>query len=483
MADDMRADDLNWMPNVKNLIAAQGASFVNSFAPYPLCCPSRASFLKGQYAHNHGVLGNSLPFGFPAFGDKSTIATDLQRAGYATVFLGKYLNHYGPEPAPDGSSDHSTHYVPPGWTDWRGAPEVMRHGRNHGGPYNYRDTTLNVNGTLQPHQGAYQTKLFGKISTAIIDHRASGRPFFFWASYVAPHFGSPVEPDDLGVSPAVTDAVRDRFDNIITSPPGSVEGDVSDKPLFIQSRAAPSDHQIAVFTEHYRQRIEALTILDYQVKETIAALRRSGELANTFVIFTSDNGYLLGEHRTGGKILPYEPSLRVPLVIRGPGIPAGVTRDDPAMTIDLAPTIDQMASASTPRDMDGQSLLQTARTGDDGWTRAVLTETGPYGQLDSWMQGATTDPGSQAARFGLGIRTARYLYVRWASEEFELYDLSADPEEFNNVVDDPAYALVLESLRSSLAAIRDCHGAGCRQPLPSDLTDGLAGRPAPLLPL
>lgn len=469
MADDMRRDELRWMPAVRRLIADRGVTFMNSFAPYPLCCPSRASFMKGQYAHNHGVLGNFGRFGFRSFKDRSTIATDLRRAGYATVFLGKYLNGYGEQRAPDGSGG-SRRYVPPGWTSWLGAPEVHRAGALTGSPYNYRQTTLNLNGTLVPHEGKYQTKVFGALSASIIRRRAAAaKPFFFWASYVAPHFGKPTERDDLGRTPAVTRWIRNKFDDQITSPGSAGEADVSDKPGFIQSLRDLPPERIAAITEHYRQRAEALRLLDHQVERTVAVLRRTGELSNTYVIFTSDNGYLLGEHRVGGKILPYEESLRVPLLIRGPGIPAGVDRADPALTIDLAPTIMQAARATTSRVIDGRSLLPIARHGDQGWRRAVLTETGPLRQLDPWMRNATTDPAPKAGRFGLGLRTPGYLYVRWASNEFELYDLASDPKQLVNVADDPSYEAVRQLLADHLAAIRDCRGSDCRLPLPPAL--------------
>lgn len=471
MADDMRRDELKWMPTVRQLIRDRGVTFTNSFAPYPLCCPSRASFMKGQYAHNHGVLGNMSPFGFRSFKDRSTIATDLRRSGYATVFLGKYLNGYGEQRAPDGSGG-SRRYIPPGWTSWLGAPEIHRAGALSGSPYHYRKTTLNINGTLVPHRGKYQTKLFGGLSENVIERRAAAsKPFFFWASYVAPHFGQPTERDDLGRTPAVTRLVRDKFDDLITSPSGAGEADVSDKPGFIQALQPVGPERLAAITEHYRQRAEALRLLDHQIAKTMAALRRAGELSNTYVIFTSDNGYLLGEHRVGGKILPYEESLRVPLMIRGPGIPAGVTRTDPALTIDLAPTILQAARTETVRVMDGRSLLPIARQGDIGWRRAVLTETGPLNQLDPWMRNATTDPAPKTNRFGLGLRTPDYLYVRWASNERELYDLAADPKQLVNVIDDPTYETVRQLLAEHLTAIRDCSGVDCRLPLPPSLTN------------
>jgi len=425
--------------------------------------------MSGQYSHNHGVLGNFGQFGFHSFRDRSTVATDLRRSGYATVFLGKYLNGYGEQRAPDGSGG-SRRYVPPGWTSWLGAPEVHGAGALTGSPYNYRQTTLNINGTLVPHAGQYQTKVFGDLSSSIIRRRAAAsKPFFLWASYVAPHFGKPTERDDLGRTPAVTRWIRGKFDDQITNAVDAGEADVSDKPEFIQSLNELSPERIAAITEHYRQRAEALRLLDHQVARTMAALRRSGELSNTFVIFTSDNGYLLGEHRVGGKILPYEESLRVPLLIRGPGIPAGVTRSDPALTIDLAPTIGQAARATTSRVMDGRSLLPIARQGDHGWRRGVLTETGPLRQLDPWMRSGTTDPEPQAKRFGLGLRTPGYLYVRWASNEFELYDLAADPKQLVNVIDDLSYATVRQLLADHLAAIKDCRGSACRLPLPPAL--------------
>src|SRR5680860_914035 len=353
MADDMREDDLRFMPNVQRLIGDEGVHFKNMFSPQPLCCPARASFLTGQYTHNHGVWSHAEPYGFRVLRDEQTLPVWLKDVGYNTVFLGKYLNGYGWQTLLDGSS--SVHYVPPGWTDWRGSVDggIEAGSAYAGSTYNYFDTTLNVNGVLQPHQGQYQTRMLGRQSEQIIAENArSTRPFFLWASYVAPHFGRPDEPDDPGVvardngggsnflSPARPDDVKGMFDDEVTEAPGAEgEKDVSDKPFFIRRLPPLNDGERAALLNVTRQRAESLAVLDDEVARTIDALEKTGELDNTIVAFTSDNGFFLGEHRMRqGKILPYDPSLRVPLMIRGPGIPKGVVRDDPFTIIAVSYT-------------------------------------------------------------------------------------------------------------------------------------------------
>ncbi len=205
----------------------------------------------------------------------------------------------------------------------------------------------------------------------------------------------------------------------------------------------------------------------------IRTLRRSGQLRNTYVVFTSDNGYFLGEHRMRqGKILPYEPSLRVPLMIRGPGIPRGETRTDPFSMIDFAPTILGMAGVPVPRSVDGTNLLDVARRGDRGWDRGILTETGPRAvgtdtaESDNFLVDAD---GPTPLRFSQGVRVGGYLYVEHASRERELYDLRRDPRELTNLVERPALRPVVRRLARALDQLRDCRGRGCREPVHASL--------------
>lgn len=491
MADDMREDELRYMPNVMQLLGREGVRFENSFSPHPLCCPARASFVSGQYTHNHRVWSNKAPHGgFAALDDSRSLATGLDAVGYNTVFLGKYLNGYGGQAAPDGSADNSLAYVPPGWTDWRGSVDGPRGWDipDAGGTYRYFDTTLNVNGTLRGNPGVYQTRLLGNETADILAQYARApEPFFLWASYVAPHIGSPTEPDDpepvlrpdgyenLIRTPARPRGVRGMYDDLITEPPWTGnEADVSDKPFFIRDRPPVSSAELEAITTLARQRAESLHVLDEEVAHTIEVLRELGELDNTIVAFTSDNGYFLGEHRMRqGKLLPYEPSLRTPTLMRGPGIPAGEVRRDPFLTIDFAPTFLEAAGARTDPEMDGISLLQSAREGDQGWTRAVLTETGPrrlYKGADITEDELLDRPGGPSAlRFTQGVRTAHYLYVEHASGERELYDLRLDPEQVDSLVDDPGSRGLVRRLAGVLDGLRDCAGSGCTTPLPAGL--------------
>jgi arylsulfatase A-like enzyme len=204
----------------------------------------------------------------------------------------------------------------------------------------------------------------------------------------------------------------------------------------------------------------------------MAVLEATGELDNTYVLFTSDNGFFLGEHRRRhGKTLPYEPSLRVPLLLRGPGIPAGERRTDPFAMIDFAPTFLAMAGAQPEPSVDGQSMLGVAEHGDRGWRRGILTETGPREiGPDVAISGLLDRPrGPSPLRFSQGVRTARYLYVEHASRERELYDLRRDPGELVNLVDRPAQASVVRALARQLDLLRACRAAGCRVPLPASL--------------
>jgi arylsulfatase A-like enzyme len=485
MADDMRHDDLRWMPNTRRLIAAAGARFTNSFAPYPLCCPARASFLTGQYTQNNGVWSNKPPFAFASLDDTDTLPVWLENAGYNPLFLGKYLNGYGGQPLADGSS--SVQYVPPGWTDWRASANGMP--ASHpmdGGTYRYFDMTLNINGQLEGHQGTYSTRLLGDQSVDLIRRYApSERPFFLWANYVAPHDGGPREVDDPARirlndgsitnirTPAVQARYKGRFDAEITKAPGlPAEADVSDKPSFIRSLPPINQAERLAMREAARQRAEALAILDEEVAHTIDALRQAGELGNTVVMFTSDNGYFQGEHRMRqGKTLPYEPSLRTPLLIRGPGIPAGVTRSTPFLTIDFAPTILDVANTAPPTSIDGESLLAATKSGGSAWDRPVLTLTGPQKTVAKANDAGTpleVEPvAAPAVPYTVGVRTQQYLYVEHLSGETELYDMRNDPEQLDNLAGLGRYASIQRRLATILDDLRACSGSDCRRPLSS----------------
>jgi N-acetylglucosamine-6-sulfatase len=488
MSDDMREDELRWMPNVQHLIVDRGVHFVNSFAPYPLCCPSRASFLTGQYTQNHGVWTNGPPYGFRALHDKDTVATRLAAAGYRTAFLGKYLNGYGSGRIPGTKHRHSYHYVPPGWSDWRGSTNrIYGEGTPEaGGTYSYFATALNDNGVLHANKGVYQTRLLGGEAEDMVDELArSTRPFFLWASFVAPHDGGPPEPDDPRVtsgdgttsrigSPARPREVKGIFDRLITRPTDAVpERDMSDKPEYLRGLPPLDSSGKSALVTLARQRAEALYVLDQEVGRIVRALEAVGELDNTLLVFTSDNGYMLGEHRVlKSKRLPYEPSIRVPTVMAGPGIPKGVVRRDPIMNIDFEPTFLDLAGAPPDRTDDGMSLLEVARDGDRGWTRPVFTETGPLELPGGSKPPLEVHPGGPSAlRFTQGVRTARYLYVEHATGERELYDLRRDPSELDSVVTVPAYRQVVGQLARVLEEMRMCRAASCREPLPRSLRE------------
>lgn len=492
MVDDMRNDDLKYLPEVRRLIRDHGVRFTNSFSPYPLCCPARASVFSGLYSHNHGVYSVEADYGFHSFDDRQTLATMLRRAGYATVYLGKYLNRYGVDPPHTKTTGNSLHYVPPGWEMWRAS---LDGGWAAGSPYagsttyDYDNTTLSFNGdTFESLKGRYQTVAYGKIASGIIRTRAaSDRPFLLYLSFTAPHSGWPWEPDDprdtvlsngeefVWYTPARPRWIWNTLDSVVTTAPGASwqDPDISDKPAYLRRLPALAAIDRKNLLEVTRQRVEALTVVDQQVARVMGALEDTGELDQTLVVFTSDNGYFLGEQRMRlGKVYPHEASLRVPLLMRGPGIPAGATRRDPFMSVDYLPTIADATGATLERDPDGASQWQVACQGDRGWTRAVLTETGPVGHppRDTDLAGDPLPEGGQAdVRFLIGVRTWRYLYVDVAGQRDELYDLSADPQQYDNLVGDPAYAETEALLRQVLRDLRACRGAECRVPLPEEL--------------
>ena len=436
--DDQTLENQRVLRNVNSLIGAQGVTFDSSFVSYPLCCPARATTLTGQYAHNHQVLNNTRATGggYYRFDGSSSLPVWLQRAGYATVHLGKYLNQYG--------SRNPTE-IPPGWTEWHGLVDPTT--------YRFYNYTFNDDGIVHPHgnSGAdYQTDVISSMAQEIIRRRAaSPQPFFMWTAFLAPHAGQPREADDpQGLE---TPAPAPRHKNAFASeplprPPSFNEADVSDKPAGIRGRGRFDQGLINRITELYRQRMESLLAVDEGVAAIMQALQQTGELDSTLVIFTSDNGYFHGEHRVpAGKVLVYEPSIRVPLLMRGPGIPRGAHRSQVVANIDVAPTIVDAAGArASVRAVDGRSLLPLAADGGLQWGRDLLFENG-----------------TSANRYQ-AIRTSRYKYVKYVNGEREFYDLARDPYELQS-------ALTADNrrIRSSLARRLDrlitCRGSQCRR--------------------
>lgn len=433
MTDDQTVESMRVMPNVQRLLAARGVTFQNSFVGYSLCCPSRSTFLTGQYSHNNGVMGNTPPEGgYTKLDHANTLAVWLQRAGYATVHLGKYLNGYGQENRTE---------IPPGWTEWHGSIDPTT--------YQYYGYTLNEDGRLVTYgrdAASYQTDVYAEKAVEIVGQRAaSPQPFFLWVAFLAPHSGGPSTSDRPRGTPLPAPRHGGRYaSEPLPLPPSFNEEDVSDKPASIQRRRRLGPAAIDGIAKNYRLRLESLLAVDEAVARIVEALRQAGELDDTLIVFTSDNGFFHGEHRIAqGKILLYEPSIRVPLVVRGPGVPAGVRLSQPVSNIDVAPTILDAADVEPGRVVDGRSLFPLFADTGLNWGRDLLIESGGAGAFTA-------------------IRTPRYLYAEHETGEKELYDLAKDPDELQSRHADPAYDAVRAELARRLATLRDCAGAPCR---------------------
>jgi len=478
MTDDMRYDELTYMPNVRTQVLQRGLLWSNAFSTTPLCCPARASFFTGKLEHNHGVLSHRKPWGYQAFDDSHTLATALRAQGYQTGFVGKYLNGYGPDsPRVAPRLAHSYTYVPNGWTDWRGSIDQSPYHApdpRSGSTYNYRHMTLNVNGRLVGHPGTYSSEVVTDNTSAIIkkfDRRAA--PWFVVMNPVAPHYGGPHEADDPPKgfkTPARPNWVKGWYDDQIKRAPGipvgATEADISDKIRATRrfSELGPGDR--ASVTKIARQRAESLKALDRSLGPVFDQLASSGEMGNTIIVFTSDNGYMLGEHHyRQGKVVGYDPSYRIPMLMAGPGIPHGV-RSAPITLIDLSATILRWTGASL-RGVDGRSRVPDVAA-DHGWNRPLVYE--------SKFPGLHRRDGVTGFdnRTAIGVRTARYMFVRYASGESELFDLQKDPLEMRSVASWDSYAGVRSTLMKVWREVSYCKRADCRPLLPDSLQSDVA---------
>ena len=433
MTDDQALDTMRAMPRTRRLLGGGGVTFENAVVSFPLCCPSRATFLTGQYAHNHGVLDNHPPRGgYQRLDAEHTLPVWLSRAGYRTGFVGKFLNGYG-----EGAAARET---PPGWSDWYGLPSKAKRR-----PF---DFPLNENGKLVEYgdgEENYKTEVLADKAVSFIGDRApSDRPFFLYVSTTAPHTDYGL-PDDVDRNPEPAPRDRGKFEGRSAPRRKSVdEKDVSDKPRFIRSRSRLGAEQREQIDKVYVSQLESLVAVDRLVKRVVRELRRAGELDDTVVLFTSDNGFLRGQHRLdSGKANPYEEAIRVPLLVRGPGFPQGIEDDRLVGNVDLAPTILDLAGADADRVIDGRSILPFRHV-DDG-TGAVLLEVSERSH----------------GRF-VGVRTRRYVYAEYDGRDVELYDLERDPQQLESVHEDPRYAEVRARLSALVSRLRECAGEECR---------------------
>lgn len=460
LTDDMAKDYLEYMPNTKKLIEKKGATFDNFFVSLSLCCVSRTSILRGQYAHNTTIVDNELPGGgfekvYDLGLEQSMLPIWLQQAGYQTALFGKYINYY------PGSAGET--YIPPGWTEWY-SPVA-------GDPYGQFNYTLNENGTLVEYgneSGDYGTDVYGEKAIRFIqDSSSQDQPFFAYISLFAPHRPSTPAPRHAGMYSSLK----------LPRTPSFNEKDMKDKLHTFLWKPPLTEKQISNFQDLYRVRIESLQAIDEMVANIVSTLDTLEMLDNTYIVFTSDNGFHLGEHRLlAGKNTPYEEDISVPLLVRGPGIRAGSHISEIGGNIDLASTFADLAGASVPDFVDGRSLMPLLTNEPTStWRHAYLLERwfrpgqekGADTELSTEMRENSNlleTPDSAFDQIPLtyyGLRTDDYTYLEFDNGTVQIYDLKKDPYQLNNFYSsaDPA---LLEELHTWLSKLQTCAGEACR---------------------
>jgi N-acetylglucosamine-6-sulfatase len=489
------------MPNTIDLIAKRGMTFNRYYVSYPLCCPSRVSLLTGRYAHNHGVRGNVQPNGgYSGFAGRAAYTHNLgvwmQQAGYKTIHIGKFLNGYGEVPYSNPAE------VPPGWSSWHTVEAADS-------THYYYGYTLNNNGSIDgPYgdPGSWETREYGvrddpgcpfapinglpcyyetdtltTFATNELAQTPAEQPFYLQLDYTSPHgdYRRPAGPEP---APREYDWFKgarlphDRSE-------GFDEGNVADKPRFIREAPHLTLDDKHTYRVYWQKQLEALRGVDDGIKQIVDTLGAEGRLRNTYIIFTSDNGFFFGEHRLiGGKFLSYEQATHLPFLIRGPGIKPNSSTGELSGNLDIAPTILELAGAEADKSIDGRSMVPYLHDSALRSRRPLLFES--FVQTnDVEQQGAIDQPGDQSravANRGRGatasllappkdyegIRLGPYKYIAWPDGEKELYDINRDPYELNNIAKIPNFFPIRNFLHEELRRLEDCVGRECSQPAP-----------------
>jgi N-acetylglucosamine-6-sulfatase len=520
------APKIQAMPNTLALLAKRGVTFNRYYVSYPLCCPSRVTLMTGRYAHNTGVKGNVQPnggyygFSFRAAYDHN-IATWLSGAGYRTIHIGKFLNGYGDEPYSSGTE------VPPGWDAWHtvlnadtdhyfygyllnngdrnSAGEMVSHvdgpygdsGSWETREYGVRDDPGCPSAPANGLPCYYETDVLTGLAAQELQATSPEQPFYLQLDYTAPHgdFRKPAGPEPppryYGMfegAPLPHDAAE-----------GLNEANVSDKPRFIREAPRLTPTELHTYRVYYDKQLESLRGVDDGVKAIIDTLGGLHRLRNTYIFFTSDNGFFFGEHRLlGGKFLAYEPATHLPLLVRGPGIKPGSSTGELAANIDIAPTILELAGVKPDKSVDGRSLQPFWRDTSLRTRRPILFESfvatndveangaiSSTGEGDGGPPGGDGSTGKKPPRSAAdastarahasllappkdyeGIRLGPYKYIAWPDGEKELYDINRDPNELNNLARIPDYYPIRNFLHEQLRRLESCVGHECSEPVP-----------------
>lgn len=430
MTDDQPMDTMMAMPEVKSQVRDRGMTLINAYVSESLCCPSRASILRGQYPHNTDVMRNDPPHGgvktFQDSGEKNTVAHWLDNKGYSTALIGKYMNGY------------DARYMPSGWDYWYAKADASTSGEK----VNSNGHVIDFAGKPGNWGDRFKAKAMDYLNRRT--DQASDGPFalFFWTGQ--PH---------LQAADYANRYAKLYSKASLDPKPSFDEQDVSDKPKWVRNLGRIDARERAKLKQWHINQLRSVRQVDDTVGAMLDLLSKRGELANTYVVFTTDNNTHMGEHRWfgkhGAKNTPYEEAANVLMYVRGPGIPPGSTSDKLVLNNDLAPTFLSIAEStsaegtSLPSFVDGRNLLPVWKNNAPDWRTAIMNERP--------LTDVVPVPPYHA------VITERYTYVEYDTGEKELYDRIADPYEMNSL-HNTADPTLLESLHTRLQALEGCAG-------------------------
>jgi N-acetylglucosamine-6-sulfatase len=435
LTDDMRVDELDHMPQTRALLADRGMEFTDATSPHPLCCPARVELLTGQYGQNNGVRHNESRYGgYHRLKTANTIGTWFAGQGYNAAFVGKHVNGYENDSPRD-----------PGWNIWDPIT---------GNPTDY--FKFRFFGDERYKRDYVTTRIEEKTNSAIRALSDADRPFLLFSNHVAPH-----ERQQTGAGGLVNPPYEKQYADVV----GDVKAPSLSAPSYnkrvkggLPSKMQPDPHRKSVVQRKWQARVRSLQSVDAAVASLVDTLAKTGELKDTYLVFTSDNGYSLGERRLQKKNMLVDETLRVPLVVAGPGIAPDSTSDLPVTLVDLVATLTSLTDVTPRLTIDGASFAPTLRGTEQWWRDTTLIQTG-------YKYNPATDRKLKHKGWALrGVRTDRYTYARDVNTgERLLFDRDQDPWELKNVVATKRYAKVTAELERRAKKLMTCEGDSCNR--------------------